>query len=146
MQAAVLEGLLPFGLVQKVRGEMRVAKEQPVTSAGLCGAAFLNKGAKWCNTGARSDHNDVARAVGRQAEPLILFHENRQLFSFIQPGQKVRSYDQSCFTFVFVSEIGQGQMDRSEEHTSELQSIMRTSYAVFCLTKKKRTNIIRKET
>src|SRR3546814_3988591 len=28
---------------------------------------------------------------------------------------------------------------RSEEHTSELQSLMRTSYAVFCL-KKKRTN------
>src|SRR3546814_4135722 len=26
---------------------------------------------------------------------------------------------------------------RSEEHTSELQSIMRSSYAVFCLTKKK---------
>src|SRR3546814_9819924 len=26
---------------------------------------------------------------------------------------------------------------RSEEHTSELQSLMRTSYAVFCLTKKK---------
>src|SRR3546814_9805298 len=27
---------------------------------------------------------------------------------------------------------------RSEEHTSELQSLMRSSYAVFCLTKKKR--------
>src|SRR3546814_6943228 len=27
--------------------------------------------------------------------------------------------------------------DRSEEHTSELQSLMRISYAVFCLTKKK---------
>src|SRR3546814_9052755 len=27
--------------------------------------------------------------------------------------------------------------DRSEEHTSELQSLMRTSYAVFCLKKKK---------
>src|SRR3546814_5235665 len=26
---------------------------------------------------------------------------------------------------------------RSEEHTSELQSLMRTSYAVFCVTKKK---------
>src|SRR3546814_6394521 len=26
---------------------------------------------------------------------------------------------------------------RSEEHTSELQSLMRSSYAVFCLTKKK---------
>src|SRR3546814_8769434 len=28
---------------------------------------------------------------------------------------------------------------RSEEHTSELQSLMRTSYAVFCLKKKKNT-------
>src|SRR3546814_10963406 len=27
---------------------------------------------------------------------------------------------------------------RSEEHTSELQSLMRTSYAAFCLTKKKK--------
>src|SRR3546814_10058438 len=29
--------------------------------------------------------------------------------------------------------------DRSEEHTSELQSLMRISYAVFCLKKKKTT-------
>src|SRR3546814_6164358 len=29
--------------------------------------------------------------------------------------------------------------NRSEEHTSELQSLMRTSYAVFCLKKKKNT-------
>src|SRR3546814_1571211 len=28
---------------------------------------------------------------------------------------------------------------RSEEHTSELQSLMRSSYAVFCLNKKKKT-------
>src|SRR3546814_10910691 len=39
--------------------------------------------------------------------------------------------------FALVARIG-----RSEEHTSELQSLMRTSYAVFCLNKKKelRTN------
>src|SRR3546814_5854747 len=30
-----------------------------------------------------------------------------------------------------------GQQRRSEEHTSELQSLMRISYAVFCLKKKK---------
>src|SRR3546814_2055788 len=30
-----------------------------------------------------------------------------------------------------------GRDDRSEEHTSELQSLMRISYAVFCLKKKK---------
>src|SRR3546814_5623032 len=33
------------------------------------------------------------------------------------------------------------QMARSEEHTTELQSLMRTSYAVFCLKKKKKITI-----
>src|SRR3546814_1705233 len=41
-------------------------------------------------------------------------------------------------------DAGQGQ--RSEEHTSELQSLMRISYAVFCLKKQKSTmNIIDSE-
>src|SRR3546814_2186242 len=31
--------------------------------------------------------------------------------------------------------------ERSEEHTSELQSLMRISYAVFCLKKKKTTHV-----
>src|SRR3546814_6048953 len=30
----------------------------------------------------------------------------------------------------------EGDLERSEEHTSELQSLMRISYAVFCLKKK----------
>src|SRR3546814_10710348 len=33
--------------------------------------------------------------------------------------------------------MGDGQMMRSEEHTSELQSLMSSSYAVICLTKNK---------
>src|SRR3546814_9029472 len=33
--------------------------------------------------------------------------------------------------------------ERSEEHTSELQSLMRISYAVFCLKKKKPANSIK---
>src|SRR3546814_8240622 len=33
---------------------------------------------------------------------------------------------------------------RSEEHTSELQSLMRISYAVFCLKKKKQKQVIKK--
>src|SRR3546814_7360536 len=32
------------------------------------------------------------------------------------------------------------RMRRSEEHTSELQSLMRISYAVFCLKKKQKVN------
>src|SRR3546814_4764093 len=34
--------------------------------------------------------------------------------------------------------LGIDDDDRSEEHTSELQSLMRISYAVFCLKKKKK--------
>src|SRR3546814_5520526 len=37
--------------------------------------------------------------------------------------------------------VGTGHLQRSEEHTSELQSLMRISYAVFCLKKKNTTPI-----
>src|SRR3546814_941949 len=36
-----------------------------------------------------------------------------------------------------LTDAGGGSTFRSEEHTSELQSLMRISYAVFCLKKKK---------
>src|SRR3546814_3559336 len=39
----------------------------------------------------------------------------------------------------FVSAVGAGIVERSEEHTSELQSLMRISYAVFCLKKQTKT-------
>src|SRR3546814_9687577 len=39
-----------------------------------------------------------------------------------------------------LSQSGCVDIERSEEHTSELQSLMRISYAVFCLKKKKNTN------
>src|SRR3546814_1331202 len=38
---------------------------------------------------------------------------------------------------VVVAQEHTGLVGRSEEHTSELQSLMRISYAVFCLKKKK---------
>src|SRR3546814_6824232 len=40
---------------------------------------------------------------------------------------------------LYIGRTGQEDMlERSEEHTSELQSLMRISYAVFCLKKKKK--------
>src|SRR3546814_9378082 len=41
--------------------------------------------------------------------------------------------------------VGQPRV-RSEEHTSELQSLMRISYAVFCLKKKKKNFITHENT
>src|SRR3546814_9302723 len=42
--------------------------------------------------------------------------------------------------------MGGFQAVRSEEHTSELQSLMRISYAVFCLKKKNKATKIQTET
>src|SRR3546814_11840260 len=46
--------------------------------------------------------------------------------------------------YVYTGEVARREQSvkhaRSEEHTSELQSLMRISYAVFCLKKKKKTN------
>src|SRR3546814_2278704 len=41
----------------------------------------------------------------------------------------------------FRDRIGDVVAERSEEHTSELQSLMRISYAVFCLKKKTHNNV-----
>src|SRR3546814_2937452 len=38
--------------------------------------------------------------------------------------------------YVFDTKAGKAAYLRSEEHTSELQSLMRSTYAVFCLKKK----------
>src|SRR3546814_7269905 len=44
------------------------------------------------------------------------------------------------YNFVSPTGVTNHADNRSEEHTSELQSLMRISYAVFCLQKKNKTN------
>src|SRR3546814_8029828 len=56
----------------------------------------------------------------------------RQFPGFPQPQQRLVSH-----AWMPGSRATMGR--RSEEHTSELQSLMRISYAVFCLQKKKNT-------
>src|SRR3546814_3407240 len=47
----------------------------------------------------------------------------------------------SCRRQLQISRARVLELERSEEHTSELQSLMRISYAVFCLKKKNKHNI-----
>src|SRR3546814_3607368 len=56
-----------------------------------------------------------------------LVHDNFGLMT-----QQAAANDAGALTDIAIA-------DRSEEHTSELQSLMRISYAVFCLKKKKKT-------
>src|SRR3546814_3596348 len=73
------------------------------------------------------------RCNDRTVEPTRYADEN--LIETCRPGADgmLECYSQRIRCFV--------EGLRSEEHTSELQSLMRISYAVFCLTKKKHQQI-----
>src|SRR3546814_10907124 len=61
---------------------------------------------------------------------------------FIHDEERVIYCAREAYVTFTSGRIGEPQKTRSEEHTSELQSLMRISYAVFCL-KKKNTHTIR---
>src|SRR3546814_1211393 len=64
----------------------------------------------------------------------------------LRPGPPFENLDEMSEIEIGVSlRKAEGDELRSEEHTSELQSLMRISYAVFCLTKKKKHNIRHKD-
>src|SRR3546814_1203656 len=71
-----------------------------------------------------------ARGLRQRLRPVRLHGGEIALQNADKVDDRVRSGD-GC------SEAGGA---RSEEHTSELQSLMRSTYAVFCLEKKKITN------
>src|SRR3546814_5072189 len=50
---------------------------------------------------------------------------------------KVELPEPATLDALYEREVARQRATRSEEHTSELQSLMRISYAVFCLKKKK---------
>src|SRR3546814_9477029 len=81
----------------------------------------------------------LARAAGKPVEALI----RERILDPLQLAD-TRSEDTAAIQLpvlhAFTAERGirEDTTYRSEEHTSELQSLMRISYAVFCLKKKKK--------
>src|SRR5215216_6702591 len=63
--------VLQFSLVKKVCYEMLVAKEQPVSAACACSIAMSKKRPERCNTGTRTNHDNVL-IICRQSELVIL--------------------------------------------------------------------------
>src|SRR3546814_3059528 len=96
----------------------------------------------------------AAPAIGRSGGGAIvamssiagaLTHRNLGVYAITKAGVEmlVRNAADELGQFgVRVNAIRPGLVptDRSEEHTSELQSLMRTSYAVFCLKKQPHKN------
>src|SRR3546814_6350632 len=107
------------------------------------GMTFLGNGA-WDR-----GHGSVVRRNGSAAAEfrLAAFEERARAFAHVVGGEhqaELRGLVLHCFVqraigadVDAVDDAAQRQR-RSEEHTSELQSLMRTSYAVLCL--KKNTN------
>src|SRR3546814_10175311 len=60
-----------------------------------------------------------------------------QIADMFDPHRKEREEQITRVVKPLISEVLADMEPRSEEHTSELQSLMRNSYAVFCLTKTK---------
>src|SRR3546814_5741234 len=81
-------------------------------------------------------YTTLFRSLGPRAE--IVFKHNAQLkhlncrtfYRTVGPTLRLAGYPRRDYELVCLFR------ERSEEHTSELQSLMRTSYAVFCLKKK----------
>src|SRR3546814_9097201 len=79
----------------------------------------------------RVDVDVLAFAIDRDGDGEVLDLELvDRLHAEVGEADDLRPLDRACH------QIG-GAADRSEEHTSELKSLMRLSYAVFCLKKKK---------
>src|SRR3546814_186207 len=71
-------------------------------------------------------------AAGR-IDIIVVYKVDRLTRSLLDFAKLVEAFDKAGTSFVSVT---QSFNTRSEEHTSELQSLMRNSYAVFCLKKK----------
>src|SRR3546814_4383146 len=92
-------------------------------------------------------YTTLVRSLGTVADVASLRGLNR---AFVAQGLKVMAQRRNIGMTALIeaarlqrapvcSDLGFA-LGRSEEHTSELQSLMRISYAVFCLKKKKNTN------
>src|SRR3546814_3455932 len=83
-----------------------------------------------------SDDGNTITIEGYPVTPPISADEK----AMIAAAAKVRSEDKLKQQLQVSHWIDDLSWQRSEEHTSELQSLMRISYAVFCLKKKKQNN------
>src|SRR3546814_6753890 len=92
----------------------------PTRVRSVGGEAIVQKGAERVDpVGGDGQPCRHRMAAARDEQPRLLRGEDR--------GAEVDAADRAPRSLA----------DRSEEHTSELQSLMRISYAVFCLKKKK---------
>src|SRR3546814_5689505 len=115
-----------FFFKQKTAYEMRISD----WSSDVCSSDL-------CKTGATCPANLVGTSNSDQASALTAFNNivNRMRLFMPEIGSANVTIDYDYSGLGYAGDPN----GRSEEHTSELQSLMRISYAVFCLKKNKKT-------
>src|SRR3546814_2710236 len=126
-----------FFFKQKTAYEMRISDWSSDVCSSDLRRRHVGDRLQLGESAARFDHRPQARRRGRARQRLVvardildprdLGHQHRIERTFRHYGEIVRSQ----FSIERIEPY-----HRSEEHTSELQSLMRLSYEVFCLTKK----------
>src|SRR3546814_3884731 len=86
----------------------------------------------------KSQLDEVAGSVGELTDTVVQYDdEDKDTVTLAgEEGTAIGNVAAGSVSATSMDAINGGQLYRSEEHTSELQSLMRISYAVFCLKKK----------
>src|SRR3546814_7638224 len=93
--------------------------------------------ARRLRTADQTIESDRAYASG----PRLARYLKRLIRKDVETSHRVELSQTELGNFAGMSREHINRQLRSEEHTSELQSLMRNSYAVFCLKKKKSTDV-----
>src|SRR3546814_1810317 len=90
---------------------------------------------------ASDQHRDIGPGSGRQHQMQVIVQQHMAVMPERMKASRVIKRFQCNGTRADLAQprlacVAYEGQERSEEHTSELQSLMRNSYAVFCLKKK----------
>src|SRR3546814_1058588 len=85
------------------------------------------------------EHGDLEDLRSIFADGAMVWHNTDEALTDVETTiRNLRAIRESATVFHYDA-IRREPTPRSEEHTSELQSLMRSSYSVFCLTNKNKT-------
>src|SRR3546814_10464444 len=127
--------IVVFFFKQKTAYEMRISD----WSSDVCSSDLQPDEGKILPIEVGGQDEIVARSLGDVVEAAVgVFLQPPEGREIILEAVVVAIAEQADAELAVVeqktAEIALERLDRSEEHTSELQSLMRISYAVFCLT------------
>src|SRR3546814_10068613 len=108
-------------------------------SSDVCSSDLL----QWTRPSRRKERPQNQARLAKKDTSCTRLNEDQQPGPVNRHDQRAiawSTFRQRCLACGAASDQSEIAVCRSEEHTSELQSLMRISYAVFCLNKKHKDN------